>query len=411
MDIIIGGGISGLSYAYFTRNDFMILEKEPEIGGYCRTINKDGFIWDYSGHFFHFRDESLKKMITNHIDKESLRIVNKHTQIIYNGQYIDFPFQKNIHQLPKNEFIDCLYDLFVASNENVNTFKQMVYANLGKSIADKFLIPYNQKLYACNLDTLDKDAMGRFFPNASKEEIIINFKSPQVDSYNNTFVYPREGAKEYINSISKSLDGDKIFTCEEVLEINIKQKIVKTNKRMLKYDNLINTMPFNKLLSLCSIEYPDDIFSWNKVLVFNLGFDKKGKDTINSWVYVPSENIVFYRVGYYDNIIGGDRMSLYVEIGFNKNVEDIDIDYYLNRTIQDLNKVGIINDEQRLVSYSVVIMDPAYVHINKESESLVREYKQKLAKDNIYSIGRYGSWTYCSIEDNIIEARELAKLL
>ena len=35
----------------------------------------------------------------------------------------------------------------------------------------------------------------------------------------------------------------------------------------------------------------------------------------------------------------------------------------------------------------------------------------QLEKDNIYSIGRYGSWTYCSIEDNIIEGRELAKLL
>ena len=411
MDIIIGGGISGLSYAYFTKNDFMILEKEPETGGYCRTINKDGFVWDYSGHFFHFREESLKKMVTKHIDKESLRIVNKHTQIIYNGQYIDFPFQKNIHQLPKNEFIDCLYDLFVASNENVNTFKQMVYANLGKSIANKFLIPYNQKLYACNLDILDKDAMGRFFPKASKEEIIRNFKYPQVDSYNNTFVYPKGGAKEYINSVCKYIDSDKIFTCEEVLEIDIKQKIVRTNKRILKYDNLINTMPFNKLLSLCSIEYPYHIFSWNKVLVFNLGFDKKGEDTINSWVYIPDENIIFYRVGYYDNIIGGDRMSLYVEIGFNKDAENIDIDYYLNRTIQDLNKIGIINNGQRLVSHSVVIMDPAYVHINKESESFVRDYKQKLEKDNIYSIGRYGSWTYCSIEDNIIEGRELAKLL
>lgn len=26
----------------------------------------------------------------------------------------------------------------------------------------------------------------------------------------------------------------------------------------------------------------------------------------------------------------------------------------------------------------------------------------------VYSIGRYGSWTYCSIEDNIKEAQALA---
>ena len=50
----------------------------------------------------------------------------------------------------------------------------MLYAKFGKSIADKFLIPYNEKLYACDLDTLDPDAMGRFFPYADKEEIINN---------------------------------------------------------------------------------------------------------------------------------------------------------------------------------------------------------------------------------------------
>jgi hypothetical protein len=34
-----------------------------------------------------------------------------------------------------------------------------------------------------------------------------------------------------------------------------------------------------------------------------------------------------------------------------------------------------------------------------------------LAERDVYSIGRYGGWTYCSIEDNIVEARALAKQL
>ena len=54
-------------------------------------------------------------------------------------------------------------------------------------------------------------------------------------------------------------------------------------------------------------------------------------------------------------------------------------------------------------------MDPAYVHINQKGIQSVEKYKKQLAQDNIYSIGRYGSWTYCSIEDNIIEAKCLAE--
>jgi hypothetical protein len=29
----------------------------------------------------------------------------------------------------------------------------------------------------------------------------------------------------------------------------------------------------------------------------------------------------------------------------------------------------------------------------------------------VYSVGRYGRWTHCSIEDNIVETRELATKL
>lgn len=53
-------------------------------------------------------------------------------------------------------------------------------------------------------------------------------------------------------------------------------------------------------------------------------------------------------------------------------------------------------------------MKPAYVHISKESQEAISRYKSILKEKDIYSIGRYGSWTYCSIEDNILEAKEVA---
>ncbi len=52
-------------------------------------------------------------------------------------------------------------------------------------------------------------------------------------------------------------------------------------------------------------------------------------------------------------------------------------------------------------------MDPAYVHITSKSNAEFTKLSAKLAAKNIHSIGRYGGWKYCSIEDNIVEAREL----
>ena len=46
--LIIGGGISGLMFANFVEKDYLIVEKENEVGGYCRTIKNKDFVLDYA---------------------------------------------------------------------------------------------------------------------------------------------------------------------------------------------------------------------------------------------------------------------------------------------------------------------------------------------------------------------------
>jgi hypothetical protein len=75
--------------------------------------------------------------------------------------------------------------------------------------------------------------------------------------------------------------------------------------------------------------------------------------------------------------------------------------------LDDLRRVGVL-EGQRLVAEHSVVLDPAYVHITGASVAEVARQKELLAARGVYSAGRYGSWTYCSIEDNIVEARALA---
>ena len=409
MDLIIGAGISGLSYAAKTPNDYLIVEKDNEIGGYCKTIYSGDYVWDYSGHFFHFQRPEIKDYVMSRLDEKDILKVRKYTQIYYKGIYVDYPFQMNIHQLNKDEFIDCLYDLFtIDDSTEVTSFKKMLFAKFGKSIAEKFLIPYNEKLYATDLDKLDVDAMGRFFPYADKEQIVRNFKNSTNQSYNSFFLYPRKGVIKIVDSVASHVDKSKILLGEKLASVDLKNKKAVTDKRTIEYDNLISTIPFPVLMDKCGVEYDKEVYSWNKVLVFNLGFDKKGPEKQNNWIYFPDRELVFYRVGFYDNIIGQDKTSLYVEIGFDHEARDIDIDQLLDRTLSDLRKVGIITD-QKLVASHPIIMDPAYVHITQRSEEDKARKKDLLKQSDVYSIGRYGSWTYCSLEDNIHEAFSLAK--
>lgn len=409
MDIILGAGATGLSYAAMSNQDYIILEASSSIGGYCKTVKQDGFVWDYSGHFFHFRDQAMKEMVMRHMSDEDILTCRKKTQILYRERYIDFPFQKNIHQLEQQEFIDCLYDLFCLTGTAYDNFKGMLYSKFGPSIAEKFLIPYNEKLYACDLNSLDLDAMGRFFPYADKEEIVHNFKENSNHSYNDTFIYPRGGAIEYINSLARSVSSDRIHLNEAAIKIDPEARTVSTAKGSYQYDHLISTIPLPQLLARCNLPYEPSTYSWNKVLVFNLGFDRPSPESFNNWVYFPGKESVFYRVGFYDRIFNDPRMSLYVEIGYPANAT-IDIVATKARVLRDLEAVGIISGH-KLISACHILMDPAYVHISTKSLNDVVKQKERLAQHGIYSIGRYGSWTYCSIEDGMLEARELSHQL
>src|SRR3954454_2200632 len=309
-NLIVGAGISGLATAAFSPDpDLLVLEADAEIGGYCKTVKRAGFVWDYSGHFFHFKHPEIESWLRARMPGQQIRAVQKRSFISYRGRMVDFPFQKNIHQLPQDEFIDCLHDLFFArapadlvgnaARAPETNFKEMLYARFGRSIAEKFLIPYNEKLYACDLASLDRDAMGRFFPHADLVDIIRNMKVADNASYNANFTYPEGGAIEYVKALAGALKPDAIALSEPVLTIDLDASTARTTKREIKFERLVSSAPFNRLLEIAHVPHDASTYSWKQVLVFTLGFDRKGQTGVH-WIYYPDPEIVFYRVGFYD---------------------------------------------------------------------------------------------------------------
>jgi protoporphyrinogen oxidase len=414
--LIVGAGVTGLATAAALSargdEDYLVLEASGEIGGWCKTVKKDGFVWDYSGHFFHFKHPQIEAWLRERMPGQRVRVVEKKSFIAYGGKHIDFPFQKNIHQLAQAEFIDCLYDLYFARSSDVrrdapapeDNFKQMLYARFGESICEKFLVPYNEKLYACDLGTLDKDSMGRFFPHADLTDVVRNMKRPDNASYNATFTYPEGGAIEYVNALASVVRPAGVSLDEPLLAVDVEGRIARTTRRELRFERIVSSVPFDRFAAMCALDHDPSTWAYSKVLIFNLGFDRKGPTGVH-WVYYPARTTTFYRVGFYDNIFDSDRMSLYVEVGVPKDA-GVDVAATRERVLEDLRREGVITS-QRLVAEHSVILDPGYVHVTKRSLAEHGRLSGHLREHAIWSIGRYGGWTYCSIEDNIVEARAL----
>jgi protoporphyrinogen oxidase len=415
--LVIGAGISGLGFANWWRQlrpdaRVLVCEADSEPGGYCKTITRDGFVWDYSGHFFHFKHPDIEQWLRDRMQGQDIRTVERRAKIRYAGRDIDFPFQMHIHQLPPSEFLECLVALFFRPHDETppHSFGEMLYRRLGAGITDKFLRPYNEKLYATSLETLDVDAMGRFFPHADIADIIGNMRpgGHGKHGYNASFTYPAGGAIQYIHALMADLPEGTVVCNEPVTSIDLEARVAVTPSKTIQFERIVSSAPLRTLAKVCGIEHDAHVFTSNQVLVFNLGFDKKGPRDVH-WMYFPDPAISFYRVGWYDNIFDGDRMSLYVEIGAADGAP-FDVPALRERVLADLRREGIVTDHQ-LVAEHHVALDPAYVHITKASLAETARLREALAAKGVYSVGRYGGWTYCSIEDNLVETRELAAKL
>ena len=414
--VCIGAGVSGLGFANFYRElvpaaRVLVLEADEAPGGYCKTVEQAGFVWDYSGHFFHFKDPAIEAWLRARMPGQDIRTVEKRSLIRYGGQDIDFPFQKNIHQLPKAELLECLVDLYFrpTGEHPPRSFLEMLYRRLGTAITEKFLRPYNEKLYATDLDVLDPDAMGRFFPHADVADIIGNMRPGSHDGgYNATFTYPAGGAIQYIHALLADLPESSVACGEPVTSIDLGAREVITPRRRIRFGRVVSSAPLPALARMCGVAHDARAFTSNKVAVWNLGFDRKGPTGVH-WMYFPDRARSFYRVGWYDNLLETPRMSLYVEIGLPHGAP-VDEPALRARILEDLRAEGIVTAHQ-LVAHHHVVLDPAYVHITKASIAETQRVRDGLALAGVHSVGRYGGWTYCSIEDNLVETRALARQL
>ena len=413
--LIVGGGISGLCAALALGPDSLILEKEPEPGGYCRSVRQDGFLWDFAGHFFHFRTDMGRQFFLSQFKPGELADVQKRCQILYRGRRIDYPFQTHIHQLEKAELIDCLYDLFHRRpKDHYDSFLELLVGSYGHAVTEKFLRPYNEKLYACDLSTLDPAAMGRFFPAADLRDIIDNMKGSCDRSYNSRFFYPKGGAGALIDALCRRLDPGTLLTGRELVAVDAEHKLACDNQGdCYRYEILINSSPLHRFLRMLDKPALTEMakrLRCNQVLVLNLGFERKAPDRELHWMYVPGPEADAYRVGFYDNVLNTDRASLYVEISFPEGAQ-IDKEKELDLTLRALRRQGLIQEDNALLSHCALLMDPAYVQLRPDTGKTVGEIREALAGMDIFSIGRYGSWRYCSMEDCMLEAFSLAENL
>jgi len=365
--LILGAGASGLAFACQLKkngeNDFLILEKEKEAGGLCRSVEVDGSPFDIGGgHFLDVRRPKVNELLFSYMPEDEWDLFDRDSRIEIEDNTISHPFEANIWQLPLEEQVEYLESISQAGCNNgepmPDKFIDWIRWKLGDKIAEDYMLPYNQKMFADELNELGTYWLEKL-PNVSFKETLLSclsHKAYGTQPGHAQFYYPkRYGYGEVWRRMADSLSGNITYECE-VEQINFDTKEV-TTKDGQKYqaDYIITTIPWKTFNNIVGM--PQDMIDSIKKLKsssIETRYCKDNLDTDAQWIYYPNENLPYHRILVRHNFCAESRGYWMETRGERVKLFDSDVDTftYMNEYAYPLNTLDKPQIMSELLSFA-----------------------------------------------------------
>jgi len=431
---ILGGGLAGVSLAYFLQNDkritrIDILEKNEVLGGLCRSFKIRGIYHDIGPHIIFSKDKEILDLMVRLLgkNKNKLRRSNK---IFYKGKFVKYPFENELSALAKKDREYCLNTFLNNPYESyeVNNILQFFLKTFGEGITDTYLRPYNEKIWKFDPSFMDTQMVARI-PNPHKEDILKSANGVATEGYLHQlhFYYPKEGG---INSLIKGFTSRfnkkiNIFVENEILTVDrFKDKWdVKTDKKVFKdYDLVISTIPVQTLIEVYNkTSIPKKVIKAVKDLKYNsivIACVNVKKDNLsnNFAITVPDKDIIFHRVSKL-NFLGDTycrkdgSTTLMVEITYRANsiVDKMNDEAITKKIVNELEKVKFINSRWDVNFIDIKRLEYAYVIYDLNHRKNMDLIKKYFTSQGIKLCGRFGEFEYLNMDTVIKYAKELSK--
>src|SRR6266849_6900494 len=201
--VVLGAGLAGLAATMGMPSvPVTLVEREPTVGGKASTHRSNGYIFDVTGHWMHFRDLAVRSFVRGLLDGHDLIEIGRRATVWTNGVMVPYPFQANIHALPWPVRQRCLTGFIGARARQIGrastapvSFEEVVIRHFGGPMARHFFLPYYSKFWGCSLDRLTVDWLERYFPMPTSAQVVsgaLGFRQDRV-GYNARFFYPAAG--------------------------------------------------------------------------------------------------------------------------------------------------------------------------------------------------------------------------
>lgn len=306
--LILGAGPCGLTVAnrlkQLGETSFLLLEKEKEVGGLCRSTIVDSKPLDIGGgHFLDVRRPRVNEFLFGFMPAEEWNFYERDSRISFDGIEIEHPFEANIWQMPIEKQVEYLKSIAIAGcnvgKEKPEKFTDWISWKLGERIASDYMIPYNRELFADNLDELGTYWLDKL-PDVSFEDTLlscINKKSYGQQPGHALFYYPKKyGYGELWLRMGRAV-ANNLCIHTEIKNIDLKNRIVQFNNGSVCAEQIISTIPWN---SFERITNADEKFigslSELKSTSIEIRYFSETLDTKAQWIYYPDDALPYHRI-------------------------------------------------------------------------------------------------------------------
>jgi protoporphyrinogen oxidase len=415
--LILGGGPAGLGAAWrlneLGHSGWQLLEANDYAGGLASSFrDEQGFLWDIGGHVQFSHYDYFDALMHKLIPRKEWLTHQRESWVWIRNRFVPYPFQNNLHRLPREEIARCLNGLVEVRKNGSHkpaNFKEWILATFGTGIAEVFLLPYNFKVWAYPPEQMQHGWVGDRVAVTDLTRVLHNLALEKDDvswGPNNVFHFPKRGGTGAIwSACAAHLPRERMQFGSRVQKIEPALKRVTTRDgREWNYDALVSTLPLTELLRLSSRDEFADVaaqgLKYSSANIVGIGLRGQPPEHLKTkcWMYFPENNCPFYRVTVFSNYSPynvpdiTENWSLMTETSESEQ-KPVDHQTLVRQTIEGLRNARLLNGDE-IVSTWTHRAKYGYPTPGLHRDEALAQILPALETDNIYSRGRFGAWKY-----------------
>lgn len=417
--LVLGAGPAGLAFASRYGRGSIVLEKSGEVGGLSRSIRIHDGVFDVGGHSFHTPHPEVLELVRS-LMNGSWHEHPRDARVWVSGQLIPYPFQSHFEHLDdKSVVADCRGHVAdVASVAASAHFEEWIRRRFGDGIADHFMLPYNRKLWACDLGEMSREWVGERVATERDDRgrVGSGARTRQPLQSDSLVGYPAQGGFGAIfDALARRCE--RIELGESVIRVDMVGRVVHTAAgHVWPYDAVVSTLPMPQLANAIDgcparvVELASRLRAVSLKVVLILA--RLADRNVPQRIYIADPAVPAHKIAFNHtsspSLAARKNHAIVCEVAYSHSKPARPDAELLDASVDWLVANRFIASSRDVVARKVLDVPYGYPIPTHSRPAIVAEIGTFLERSRIHSIGRFGAWTYANSDECMRQGLELA---